>query len=518
MFPGPDQSLEVLNPPVVLPEMDEIGPQSNLGEQDERTEVLNQDLQEHFDQSENKDNLPQDVHPYLGKLEQEGSLVCPESIEEPVEEVDGLILYQTVEEQAVENPLDADPLMSNASGEFEQMEGIPQKSSEGSPAGHTDLADQVDEISEGQVEHVSSIDVPVVQYCDENAKTTEMELENIYSEYAQPSCPAVPSPTVPSKSSETTRESDGRAGASTENSTDQDENLNLPDGSRDCRSTALIYSLDQDRKDNLLDQNEFKINPTLPVNSTDKMASDLLPAGDVEKKPEQLVVPVKVEETKMEIVDDACPDSSEVKHAHLFSYPVKAEDLITKTEQLHSPVKSETLESKPEDLSLPVKPENLDTKPEVLQFVAYSDGGEDKPEVKPLALGFTAYPAGAKLKTETKAESLRLTAFADTSAIKPEAKTECLGFTTYPDSSEIKPEAKPEFSSLSEVKAETKQEMLEADSTVLTPKVEQTDGLVDASESSMVKGQVKEERPSTPGKNKTKSSFTCQILLTSKSV
>ncbi|XP_047438274.1 chromodomain-helicase-DNA-binding protein 6 isoform X2 [Mugil cephalus] len=488
-----DQSLEVLHPPVVLPEMDGIGPHASLGEPDKRTEDLNQvseDLQDHFDQAElNKDDLPQDVHPYLGKLEQEGSLVCPESIEEPVEEVDGLILYQTVEEQAPENSLDTDALVGNATGEFVQMKGIPQKSGEGGPTAHTDLADQVDEISEGQVEHVSSIDAPVEQYCDENAKTTEMELESIYSEYAQPSCP---SPTVPSKSSETTRESDGGAGASTENCTDQDENLNLPDGSR--------FSLDQDRKDNLLDQNQFKITPNLPVNSTDKTPSDLLPGGDVDKKPEQLVLPVKVEETKMEIVDDICPDSSQVKHAHLFSYPVKAEDLVTKTEQLHSPVKSETLETKPEDLSLPVKPENLDTKPEVLQFVAYSDGSEVKTEAKPLALAFTAYPAGAKLKIETKPESFGLTAFAVASAIKPEAKTECLGFTAYPDSSEIKHEAKPEFAALSEVKAEaeTKQEMLEADSTVLTPKVEQADGLVDTSESAMVKGQVKEERPSTP--------------------
>uniref|UniRef100_A0A669BXR9 Chromodomain helicase DNA binding protein 6 n=1 Tax=Oreochromis niloticus TaxID=8128 RepID=A0A669BXR9_ORENI len=70
------------------------------------------------------------------------------------------------------------------------------------------------------------------------------------------------------------------------------------------------------------------------------------------------------------------------------------------------------------------------------------------------------------------------------------------------ESSEIKPEAKPEvlgFTALSEVKTETKHEMLEADSTVLTPKLEQNDGLVETSESAELKGQVKEERPSTPG-------------------
>uniref|UniRef100_A0A669EZL7 Chromodomain helicase DNA binding protein 6 n=1 Tax=Oreochromis niloticus TaxID=8128 RepID=A0A669EZL7_ORENI len=40
-----------------------------------------------------------------------------------------------------------------------------------------------------------------------------------------------------------------------------------------------------------------------------------------------------------------------------------------------------------------------------------------------------------------------------------------------------------------------------ADSTVLTPKLEQNDGLVETSESAELKGQVKEERPSTPGED-----------------
>uniref|UniRef100_A0A7N8Y009 Chromodomain helicase DNA binding protein 6 n=1 Tax=Mastacembelus armatus TaxID=205130 RepID=A0A7N8Y009_9TELE len=133
-------------------------------------------------------------------------------------------------------------------------------------------------------------------------------------------------------------------------------------------------------------------------------------------------------------------------------------------EQLDFPVKQEMLETKPEDLSLSMKSESLDSKPEVLQFAAYSEPIQIKPEVKPLALGFAAYPDGAKFKTEMKQEGLRLTAFPDTSAIKPEAKPEGLEFTTYPDSSEIKPEAKPEtleFATLPEIKAETKQELLE---------------------------------------------------------
>uniref|UniRef100_A0A672GGA8 Chromodomain helicase DNA binding protein 6 n=1 Tax=Salarias fasciatus TaxID=181472 RepID=A0A672GGA8_SALFA len=128
----------------------------------------------------------------------------------------------------------------------------------------------------------------------------------------------------------------------------------------------------------------------------------------------------------------------------------------------------------------PGSPESPDIKPDPLQFVSYADV---KPEVKPLDLGFT----------ETKPDSLKLLAFPDTSAVKPEAKTEAAGF--YPDSSEIKPEAKPEGLELSRVKAETKQEPLEADSTVLTPKLEQAD----SPECLLGRGPVKEERPETPG-------------------
>ncbi|XP_022614440.1 chromodomain-helicase-DNA-binding protein 6, partial [Seriola dumerili] len=439
-------------------------------EQDERLE-----LQESFRQAEDK----ADVHPYLGKLEQ-----CPESIEEPGEEVDGLILYQAVEEETMEDSIESGALMGNASREDGSVE-------------HTDLSDQVDEISEGQVDHVSLMDVQdvqVVQSRDQtaekaakqsNAKAGEMELDSIYSECAKPSSASLSSVTIESKSDETTG---GKAGVKTEVSMDQDSY----DGTAED-------SFDQDNKEHLLEQNEIKIAAALPENSADTKPPGLKfsPSPDSvgERKPAQLELPIKVEETKTEIAEEVLPiypDSSEVKHAKFLTYTVKSEDLVTKAEQLDYPVKQEALEAKPEDLSLPMKAESLDSKPEVLQFAAF--GAEIKPEAKPLSLGFAAYPDGAKLKSETKTEGLRLTAFPDTSAIKPEAKPEGLEFAAFPDSSEIKPEAKPEdleFTGLPEIKAETKQELLEADSTVLTPKLEQADGLVDASESQLVKGQEK---------------------------
>lgn len=510
----------VLNPPIEVPQIDGLEPEPGLGEEDERMEVSNQ-----LPQDLHKEELPQGVHPYLGKLEQEDNLACPESIEEPGEEVDGLILYQTVEEETMDNSLDTETLMGNTTGEFVQARGIPENSREDGTMECTDLADQVDEISEGRMDHVSLMEVPMVQPCDEtaekdvkqlDAKPNDMELESIYPEYAQPSCPtaSVSSHTVASKSDEITTKRSGGAGVKTEVSMDQeiyegtDEDLILPDGGRDSKNRTLTFSLDQDNKDNLLEQNEIKIAPTLPANSIDTKPSDLkfslLPDSGGEKKPQQLELPIKVEDTKTETVEDVYPDSSEVKHGKFLSYAVKSEVLVTKAEQLDYPVKPEALDTKPEDLSLPMKSESIDSKAEVLQFAAYSDGAEIKPEAKPVALGFAAYPVGAKFKTETKPEGLRLAAFPDTSAIKPEAKPEGLEFTTYPDSSEIKPEAKPEgleFRALPEIKAETKQELLEADSTVLTPKLEQADGLVDTSGSLVGKGQVKEERPTTPGKN-----------------
>ncbi|XP_065811336.1 chromodomain-helicase-DNA-binding protein 6 isoform X2 [Labrus bergylta] len=444
---GADRSLGVLSPQMVAPQMDGMEPEPSVGEQDERMEVsnqLSQDLQESFNQSERKEECLQGVQAYLGKLQQEGSLVCPESIEEPGEEVDGMILYQTGEEDTLENSPVSETLIGNPPGEFVQVEG-----------NSSDLADQVDEISEGQMDGVSLLNVPLC----EDTKPNDMEHESIYSEYANPSCASASSPAAASKSEEASSQIDG---IKTEISMDQ-ENYDCP----------------ADNKDNLLHQSQGKVSPDLS-DSVDTKPSDLkfpLLSDHVrEKRRQELELPIKREETKTETFDDVYPDSSQVKHE--LSYVVKSEDLVTKSEQVEFTVKAETLESKPEDLSLPVKPESEDSKPEVLQFAAFSGV---KPENKPLALGFTAFSDGSKLKTETKPEGLE--------------------FSTYPDSSEIKPEAKPEsleFRAGPEIKAETKQEMLEADSTVLTPKLEPVDGLVDASGSLMVKGQVKEERPATP--------------------
>lgn len=399
-----------------------------MEDQDEVLGRVPSDLQENFEDDE---DLTEELHPDLSKLQQERSFVCPE---DPPEEVHGLILYQT--EPSAGSSLDADVFMSNDADEFVERKASPGSSGETS-------ADQVDEISEGCLD-------PVEPAADD----MEEKFHNIYS-YAEPSFSSV---LDQSKCAETTREG-GRTGTE--------------------------VSTSRDGADHLLDPSQIKTDDSEPLD----LKFSVQPSGGG-KTPEQLLVPVKIEEPKPEPGEDVCPDSSEVKHSCFLSYPVKSEDSETKAEPFEFPVRAQSLQVKPEDLTLHMKSENFGTKPVALRFVAYSDG---KADVKPPDLRF---PVGSdEFKTESKPKGLRFPSL-------PEAKTEVLRFTAYPDSSEVKAEAKPEdleFSALPEVKAELKQEMLEADSTVLTPKLEQADGMVDPSGSLVLKGQVKEEKPSTPG-------------------
>ncbi|XP_029906908.1 chromodomain-helicase-DNA-binding protein 6 isoform X2 [Myripristis murdjan] len=536
---GTDQSLGVLSQPMDGPQMDGIEPESGLGEQDQGIGVSNQpshELQVSLEQGQHQEDLSQEVHPYLRKIEQEASLECPERIEVPAEEVDGLIFYQSVDEGTTENSLDAEAVMVKATEGPLEVEEIPEHSKENVAMEPADLADQVDEISEGQLDQVSLMDVPMVDHCDETREQTmeqldakpEMELESIYTGHTHTSHPSTSnsSPTVTSKSDETITRSHGGAEVKMELSMDQEscqgkaDDLILPDNREDSKHRALAFSLDLESKGSNLHHlripehisdskpGEIKLIPTLPGDKIDTKLEDvkfpLLPYSCGENKPDPLELSIKTEETKTEALEEGLPiypDTSEVKPTKLDAYSVKSENLVTKTEQLDYSVKPEILETKPEDLGHPMKSENLDSKPEVLQFAAYSDGCEIKPEVKQEGIGLAAYPDGSELKPETKPEGLGFAAYPDSSEIKPEAKQESLEFSAYPDSSEIKPEAKPEglgLTAFPEVKAETNQDLLEADSTVLTPKLEQADGLAETTEGLEMKGQVKEERPKTP--------------------
>lgn len=402
-------------------------PQMEDGEREpDKTEEILQRLSP--DLQDDNEDLSREVQPYLGKLEQDGSLACPASIEAPPEDVDGLILYQTEEERSMDSSLDAEAFIQNETGEFLEM----KESCESSGGGFG--ADQVNEISEGRLDCVSLGDA-----AEEPMEDKPGLMAMAGSELAEPR----------------------------ERTVSIDPDLN--------RSETSSFSLD---RENLLDQNEIKANLTL--NDVDAKSSDLKFSIDEEKKPLRFVIP------KTEAAEDVCPDSSDIKHSRFLPFPMKSED--TKAEQLEFPLRSPLLDVKPEDL----------------QFVAFSDGGNIKPEVKPADLRFAVYPDGARFKAEIKPEALRLAGFPETSVVKPESKPDALEFAAFPNSSGIKAEVKPEvleFTTSSEVKMEMKRETLEADSTVLTPKLEQGE----AAAESPLKGQVKEERPSSPGTNATPS-------------
>lgn len=178
--------------------MDGKDPKLRTGKQDEQ-EVYNvsQKLQRNQDQAGDKDGFPEDVPPYLEKLDQEKCFVCPPSIERTGEGVVDLILCQTV----AEDTLDNETLMENSAEHYMQPRVIPDNSTGDVSVG---LSGQIDEILEVHVDHMSSTNVSPVQPCIEKAgkdvkplddKPSEMEMESIY---AQRSCSAtsVTSPKV----------------------------------------------------------------------------------------------------------------------------------------------------------------------------------------------------------------------------------------------------------------------------------------------------------------------------------
>lgn len=437
----------------------------SLVEQDQKMEASPQlapNLHESFDQAEHNDELSQDGQSYFGKLEQGESCLCPESVQEGGQQVEGLILYQTTEEETQ---------MEKPTAELVETTGHPENSMKTAPVC---LSEEVEELMERPMEHEPFMSVSLVQSCDEmaektvqhlEAKAAVMELDSIYSGFRQCSSPAPPpTHTVPPMTSApdqgSSQNNEGvRAPVcvSREAYEGLREHQNLLPGIMKCKNTTSFH--DQTNKDDDLQQDKSEMTPASPPNSKCSHPRLFLSSdSDYESKPQELLLPVKTEETKRESVEDNYPDSSDIKQGHFLS-AVKVEYVVTKDEQLDYPVKAETLETKSELLRFPVKTDSLDSKAE----------------------DYAAFSGGTKLKTETKPEDL--------------------GFTTYPDSSEEKCQAKAEPLEfpLPEIKGKVKQELLEADSTVVTPKLEQSDGLVDPAASLVLKGQVKKLCP--PGKD-----------------
>ncbi|CAB1422632.1 unnamed protein product [Pleuronectes platessa] len=169
---------------------------------------------------------------------------------------------------------------------------------------------------------------------DGSMEPTDQVDEDVPVKQSNCSSASLPSDTVASTSDETLAKNCGK----TEVSTDQ-ENYEGP--GEDCKNGALTISSYQDNKDQLL---QIRPVAALPENSVDAKTPDLKfplsPDEGGEKTLTQLEQPIKVEETKMEVVEEALPvypDSSEVRRAKFLSYPVKSEKMVTKAEQLDFP-------------------------------------------------------------------------------------------------------------------------------------------------------------------------------------
>lgn len=468
-------------------------------EQEEEMDISMQPslhLQQPQGQGEHHEDLPQEQQPYLGELEQDTEL---EVMERPRETEEDSILYRREEEEMMESSAQGKALMERPvlEKEFPEEQGIPEHSADDALLGHVELADQVDEISEGgQVNQGSVVNVPMKESCAEpteehlEPRPHEMDLENIYTGHPSSTSPPIATPksepNQPSFCDQTTPKNRDSVGIKMELSIDQEsgegKDLNVPEDICESKHGTLAFSLDPESKEaskyfhlgfagnnRNRKMGRVELPPNLHADGIDTKPEDvkfsLLPDSCDESKPDRLELPIKTE-TKIEAGEDGLPiypDSSEVKPTGLLGFSVKPESLDTKAEQLDYSVKTETMEAKPEGLDYTMKPESLDSRPEGLSFTDYSNDSEIKPEMKPEGLGFVAYPDSSDIKPDTKPEGFVLAAYA-------------------------------------EVKVEAKQELLEADSTVLTPKLEQTDGLAENMELLEVKGQVKEERPKTPGR------------------
>lgn len=438
-----------------LPPVDELEAATSLVGQGKKMELLPQlspNLEETFGQAEQDDSLLQDERPYFRKLEQGESFVCTQALRESGEQMEDLILYQTVEDETQ---------MEKTPGHIVEAPGSLENSVETAPVC---LSEQVERITEGQMDDEPFMDVPLIQSCDDmteksaqhlDAKAAVMELDSIYSGYTRRSSPAasaVTPPIAPLSDEGAGKRNEGVrtvvcADRGTYGSVTEDEDV-LP-GLMKCRNRTLLHYPSSKGDD--LQQRETNMAPASPTEAKSSHPHLFLSShSDCGNKPEELQPPAKTEETKTEPAEDMYPDSSDVKQGD-FLAAVKAEDVATKDEQLDYPIDPEALETKPELLSISVKPE----------------GGDRKAEV------YSAFSGGAKFKTEAKPEDLEFTAYPDSSEEKCKAKAEPLEFT------------------LPDLKGKVKQELLEADSTVLTPKPEQTDGLVDAAASLVMKGQAK---------------------------
>ncbi|XP_061788444.1 chromodomain-helicase-DNA-binding protein 6 isoform X5 [Nerophis lumbriciformis] len=287
---GVEQHLGSMRLPTVLPNMDMADPEPALREQEDAIQVC-QNLQQNFERGDNKEG---NVLPYLGKLEQEGRLMCP------IEEVDTLMLYQTAEEEeTIANSIDSEALMADEPGEFLQDEGMAEGSRDNGPLVNRDPADQVDKISRGHMDQYSLID---------GAGVKVEEVQNCNDEYQN--------------LSEDCRQN---------NKLDQSDNDARLPAANQCSTRSESHIAEKDQ------QLPVKLEETKTEDEVIFPQISLVKPEDVEIKAERLDPPLKAET--------------------LESFPIKTESSAIKQEALllTTATKLDICEVKPEDKSEPLE-------------------------------------------------------------------------------------------------------------------------------------------------------------------
>ncbi|CAL9703990.1 unnamed protein product [Knipowitschia caucasica] len=291
------------------------------------------------------------VDPFLGKLDQDTSLACSESLGEPGEDVDQIILYQAME---TGNSLNTDVLMDNATDNFLETPNIQKECI---------MQNNIEAVSAGKPDPVSLMEVQMLQPDEDGREKAVKESEN---------------------SQTNTQPSDDGVQVKSEATADED-----------VKSEAAVDEVVRSSF-----ENKIKPHPSLFQKSTD--FSNFLANEEVEKKPQHLLI--KMEHAKEEEVLVRLADATEEKTLVCL---VK-EEMSTKSKQLDIPIKDEGI---PENLSL--KQESIDNqvysdeiKSETKPFEFQPSFTEVKAEAKAEDLSMIT----DSVKLEVKTEGLELCA------------------------------------------------------------------------------------------------------------
>ncbi|XP_053723413.1 chromodomain-helicase-DNA-binding protein 6-like isoform X1 [Synchiropus splendidus] len=366
--PAPDQvprqCLRNSTLPMEVPEADEI---AMAAEFEESNDQLCPELKKNLrNEGELKEELSEHMLPYLGELEQENSLMCPETIEEPEEEVSRLILYQ--QEETMENSLDSGSLIGNTPGEILEERTISDVSA-------VDKAQNVGE--RGDVLEEKTLDNGVEMHLDNSSTECNPTLSSSTS---------VTSPLDLVKSCDNTN--DGSEHSLSQQN--QVVDFHLAEEAGDFKN-VIIETKPDDLKFSLMDNRDVKLL-------------------------------IKEEEVKTECDPE---ESSIVKPDPSLTDCVKSEELATNFKCSDDQGSSH----KPDDIKLHMKLETADTrelkpevKPEDLQLAMFSDQlkTEAKPDIK---TEVKPEQNNHEVKPEEKPEDLKITTSAD---IKAETKPELL--------------------------------------------------------------------------------------------